>query len=193
MNSATIEAIAAVAELSRCDRLGIKGKCAPVWLKMRGLDVPSRPNRLLTQRDGLMVARYGETEFAFADFHNANSSAVDDLRRALEQDRPDGCFSVPLADSQAAFGLSGEAAMRALSAVCPADMRARAFGPGDVIQTLCAAVSARLWNISNGHAARVVVLCDSSVARHQRAALCNAMTATGERAVTAWFDSASIT
>jgi sarcosine oxidase subunit gamma len=173
MNTAAIETLPALADLSRCDRLGVKGKGAASWLDYRGVQLPSRPNRLI-------VARYGETEFAFADFRHPASRAVDELRRALEHARPEGCFSVPRADSQVAFGVSGEAALRALAAVCPADLRARAFGAGDVLQTLCAGVSAQLWNFSQDDVTRVVVFCDSSVARHQWAALHHAITAAGK-------------
>lgn len=182
MNATTMEPNPALADLSGCDRHGVKGKGAASWLNSIGVELPSRPNRLLEREDGLIVARYGETEFAFADFRDEPSGAVDELRRALERDRPDGCFSVPRRDGQAAFGLTGGAVIGGLSAVCPADLRPGAFGPGDVLQTLCAGVSAQLWNLSRGDATRVVVICDSSVARHQWAALHMAMAAAGRRA-----------
>ncbi|HSW23316.1 MAG TPA: hypothetical protein VLJ62_11160, partial [Burkholderiaceae bacterium] len=114
MNQATIESSPALADLSRCDRLGIKGRGAASWLSARRVALPPRPNRLIERDDGLIVARYSESEFAFADFTGATSGPVDELRQALENERPDGCFSVPRADSQAAFGLSGGGVMRAL-------------------------------------------------------------------------------
>jgi sarcosine oxidase subunit gamma len=182
MSTPDTQPLPALANLSRCDRFGVKGKGAPSWLSSMGVQLPSRPNRLIEGDDGLIVARYGETEFAFANFHRPASRTVDELRQALERGRPEGCYSVPRADSQAAFGVAGEAALRVLAAVCPADLRARAFGPGDVLQTLCAGVSAQLWNLSQDDATRVVVLCDSSVARHQWAALHHAITVAGESA-----------
>ena len=170
MKAATIEPVPALADLSASDRFGIKGRAAESWLKSVGIDVPTRPNRLIHRDDGLVVARLGDADFAFADFGRPVSPELARLREALEHALPEGCFSVPRADSQVAFSLMGEAVTEVLSAVCPADLRARCFGRGDVLQTRCAGVSALLWNLSRD-VLRIVVLCDSSVARHQWTAL----------------------
>jgi len=68
-------------------------------------------------------------------------------------------------------------------------LRVQAFGPGDVLQTLCAGISAQLWNLSNDGATRVVLLCDASLARHQWGALQAAVIAAGGQtgAQVAWF------
>lgn len=179
----------ALADLSTCDRFGLKGRKAADWLADLGIPLPAGPNLLIERNDGLIVARYAESEFVLADFARAVSPAVDRLRQALEEARPNHCFAVPRAESQAAFGLSGNAVLATLSAVCPADLRARAFGPGDVLQTLCAGVSAQLWNLARGDATRVIVLCDASVAHHQWRALHNAIPAADDRVGPqgAWF------
>ena len=184
--SATLQALA---DLSTCDRLGLKGPGAVAWLQACGLTLPAQPNRLLTRDDGLIVARYGESEFAIADFSGAVSPAINGLRAELVQMRPPRCYSMPRADSQAAFGLAGEAGLPSLAALCPADLRVQAFGPGDVLQTLCAGISAQLWNLSNDGATRVVLLCDASLARHQWGALQAAVIAAGGQtgAQVAWF------
>lgn len=160
-----------VIDLSKFDRLGLKGRGAEDWLTRQGIELPDRPNRLLVRADGTVVARYAEREFALANF-NRKEADFANLRRALEDERPEGCYSVPRADSQAAFGLSGGNALQVLSAICPADLRPRAFGRGDVLQTLCAGVSAQLWNLPDN---RVIVLCDSSVGHHQQAAIQTAL------------------
>lgn len=187
--SGTGTTLEALADLSTCDRLGLKGPGAVAWLQACGLALPAQPNRLLARDDGLIVARYGESEFALADFRGAVSPAIDGLRAALAQARPARCYSVPRADGQAAFGLAGEAVLPALAALCPADLRAQAFGPGDVLQTLCAGIGAQLWNLSHGGVTRVALLCDASLARHQWAALQAAVLAAGGRvgAQAAWF------
>lgn len=155
-------------ELSKHARWGLKGRGATAWLQTQGIEVPARPNRVSVQTNGMVVARYAENEFAFATFQDESTACVDHLRNSLEKERPEGCYGVPRADSQAAFGLSDSRAVSALSRVCPADLRPHAFREGDVLQTLCAGVSAQLWNLPGG---QVVVLCDSSVAHHQRTAL----------------------
>ena len=177
MKTATIEPVPALADLSASDRLGIKGRASEAWLKSIGIDVPARPNRLIHREDGLVVARLGDADFAFADFGRPLSPELARVREALEHARPAGCFSVPRADSQAAFSLTGEAVIEVLSAVCPADLRPRCFGHGDVLQTRCAGVSALLWNLSR-EVPRIVVLCDSSVARHQWTSLQGAVIST---------------
>lgn len=180
MKTAIVEPLSVLADLSGSDRLGIKGRASEAWLKSIGIDVPLRPNRLIDGDDGLVVARLGDADFAFADFSRPVSPALARLREALEHPLPEGCFSVPRADSQAAFSLTGEGAMEVLSAVCPADLRARCFGRGDVLQTRCAGVSALLWNLSRD-VARIVVLCDSSLARHQWTALQGAIISVSHR------------
>lgn len=179
----------ALADLSTCDRLGLKGRGVAAWLQARGIELPPKPNRLIERDDGLVVARYGETEFALADFRRAASPLVDGLRRAHEEQRPEASYDVPRAHGQAAFGLCGAPALQALAALCPADLRAQSFRPGDVLQTLCGGVNAQLWNLTRGDAERMVLLCDVSVARHQWAALHEAIVAAGGRAgaQAAWF------
>lgn len=166
MRISNIEPVPVLADRSASDRLGIKGRYAESWLKSVGVDVPARPNRLVHRDDGLVIARLGDADFAIADFSRPVSPEVARVREALEHARPAGCFSVPRADSQAAFSLTGEAVIEVLSAVCPADLRARCFSRGDVLQTRCAGVSAMLWNLSPD-VPQIIVLCDSSVARHQ--------------------------
>jgi len=178
MTQLVANAATEVVELSGYDRLGLKGRGAARWLADRGVEMATQANRVVVQADGLVVARYAENEFAFADFSSTTAGTVETLRRALERERPPGCYSVPRVDSQAAFGLAGDAALHVLSALCPADLRPRAFGPGDVLQTLCAGVSAQLWQLPNEPVLQVIVLCDSSVAHHQRAALRGAIAST---------------
>lgn len=150
--------------------------------------LPAAPTLVPTRLDACSavdvarLARYGESEFALADFRGAVSPALDGLP-------PPRCYSVPRADGQAAFGLAGEAVLPALAALCPADLRAQAFGSGDVLQTLCAGIGAQLWNLSYDGVTRVALLCDASLVRHQWAALQAAVVATGGRAGAqgAWF------
>lgn len=157
--------------------------------------LPAAPTLVPTRLDACSavdvarLARYGESEFALVDFRGAVSPALDGLRTALAQARPLRCYSVPRTDGQAAFGLAGEAVLPALAALCPADLRAQAFGPGDVLLTLCAGIGAQLWNLSYDGVTRVALLCDASLVRHQWAALQAAVVATGGRAGAqgAWF------
>jgi len=179
----------ALADLSTCDRLGLKGRGSAAWLQQRGIELPPKPNRLIERVDGFVIARYGDNEFALADFRHAVSPLVDGLRRVHEEQRPEASYDVPRAHGQAAFGLCGAPALQALAALCPADLRAQSFGPGDVLQTLCGGVSAQLWNLTRDDTERLVLLCDVSVARHQWAALHEAIVAAGGRAgaQAAWF------
>jgi sarcosine oxidase gamma subunit len=187
--SGVSDTLQALTDLSTCDRIGFKGPGALDWLQASGLTLPAQPNRLLVSYDGLILARYGESEFAIADFSGAISPAINGLRAEFVQIRPPRCYSVSRAESQVAFGLAGEAVLPALAALCPADLRAHAFGPGDVLQTLCAGIGAQLWNLSHVGATRVVLLCDASLARHQWAALKAAVIAAGGQtgAQVAWF------
>ena len=179
----------ALADLSTCDRLGLKGRGVAAWLQAQGIEFPPKANQLIERDDGMVVARYGETEFALADFSRAASPLVNGLRRAYETQRPDATYDVPRAHSQAAFGLCDKPALQALEALCPADLRGQSFARGDVLQTLCSGVSVQLWNLTRTDAQRLVLLCDVSVARHQWAALHDAIVIAGGRAgaQAAWF------
>ena len=42
-----------LADLSTCDRIGVKGRGAVAWLSAAGVVLPSQPNRLLERPDGL--------------------------------------------------------------------------------------------------------------------------------------------
>ena len=81
--SGTSTTLEALADLSTCDRLGLKGPSAVAFLQACGLALPEQPNRLLAHDDGLIVARYGESEFALADCRGVVSPAIDGLRAAL--------------------------------------------------------------------------------------------------------------
>ncbi len=172
---------ATIADLSTCDRLGMKGRGSAAWLASQGVPLPERPNRLVVRDDGLLVARYAENEFVLATFGALRSAAIDAIREALRPGRPAGCYPVPRADSQAAFGLCGDGTLEALASLCAADLRPAAFGPGDVLQTMCAGIGAQLLNRSTAGATRVVVLCDASFARHAWDALLDASAAEGGR------------
>jgi sarcosine oxidase subunit gamma len=177
-------------DLSTCDRIGLKGRGSAHWLASRGLALPPRPNRLATCDDGLTVARYGEGEFLVADFRAATSAGVAGLRAEVAAARPAGCYAVPRSDGQAAFGLDGPRCIEALAGLCPADLRARAFGPEAVLQTFCAGVGAQVLNLSGDASTRIAVLCDASYAGHMWAALADAVGALdGALAGQAeWFD-----
>lgn len=195
----------ALADLSTCDRLGLKGRGAPAWLQSRGIALPPQPNRWVACASGLLVGRYGETEFALTDLGGAVSGTLEALRLALQAEAPAHVYAVPRADSQAAFGLAGPTILRALEAVCPADLRPQAFGPGMVLQTRCCGVSAQLWNLSaqaagpgaavassavgTALADRVLVLGDASMARHLWQGLRAAVTSAGGEVGSqgAWF------
>lgn len=168
-----------LADLSTCDRMGLKGRAAPAWLASAGVAMPPQPNRLVEGGDGLVVARLSDTEFALADFRDATSPRLQALRAELEATRPDGCYGVPRAESQAAFGLEGDWIPAALSALCPADLRVTAFPPGSVLQTLCAGVGAQVWNLSSQGLERAVLTCDASLAAHVWCALHHAVTMAG--------------
>lgn len=171
MSLKTLNTPVVLEELSRCDRMGLKGRCATEWLKAQGLTLPDVANRWHVGSDGMTVARYADNEYVLADFSQPVSSPVAEIRQALENSRPQGCYSVPRADSQVVFKLSGAHVMDVLSALCPADVRERAFQPGDVLQTICAGVSAQIWNVSVKDHPQVIILCDVSVGHHQREAL----------------------
>lgn len=168
-----------LADLSTCDRMGLKGLGAAAWLAAAGVALPPQPNQLLQRNDGVIVARLSQTEFVLADFTGPSAPAFQLLRAALEAGRPQGCFEVPRQDSQAVFGLVGEWVQRALSSVCPADLRAVAFPPGGVLQSQCAGVGAQLWNLSTTGLDRVVLSCDSTLAVHVWSALRASVAAAG--------------
>jgi sarcosine oxidase subunit gamma len=166
-------------DLSTCDRIGLKGRGAAAWLAEAGVDLPTQPNRLLERADGVIVARLSDTEFVLADFTDPTAAGFQALRAALEAGRPDGCYEVPRAESQAVFGLVGDWVHTALSAVCPADLRPTAFPPGGVLQSQCAGVGAQLWNLSKTGLDRVVLSCDASLAVHVWNALRTCVAAAG--------------
>ncbi|MGE0798478.1 MAG: hypothetical protein AB7G13_15695 [Lautropia sp.] len=177
MSVATVDVHPQLVELTASDRIGLKGRGSAAWLAARGLELPAAPNRLAARADGLVVARYGKAEFAIAELGGSSTGAVAELRRRLAETRPAACYPVPRNDGQAVFELTGNRALPALSMVCPADLRPKAFRPGDVLQTLCAGVGAQIWNLSMGESTRIVVLCDITVRQHQLAALNAAMIA----------------
>ena len=185
--------VGTLADLSSCDRLGLKGRGTAAWLKAQGVLPPPEPNRLVEREDGLVVARLADAEFALADFSRARSPALQALRQAYAQDAPAGCYDVPRAESQAAFGLAGPPAWAALAALCPADLRPRVFGPGTLLQTLSAGAAAQLWHLAPREGqpgSRLVLLADATLSHHHWEALHTAVTAAaGEVGVqSAWLD-----
>ena len=178
-----------LADLSTCDRIGVKGRGAVAWLGAMGVALPSQPNRLLERPDGLTVARLSDSEFVLADFAGPTSATVQGLRAALEGARPEGCYDVPRAESQAVFGLAGPWLTAALAALCPADLRAAAFPPAGVLQTQCAGVGAQLWNLSRTGLDRAVLSCDASLAAHVWSALLASVVAAGGHTApqSSWF------
>jgi sarcosine oxidase subunit gamma len=183
----------ALADLSTCDRIGFKGRESGRWLESIGIALPDRPNRVLERADGLAVARLADAEFVLADFVDPGAPAIAAVRDAWAEAAVAGCYDVPRSESQAALGLWGPEAGAALAAVCPADLRAAAFGPGDVLQTTCAGVSAQLWNLSRDGAERRVLLCDASLAQHVWESVRAAVLAEGGRVgpQAAWFAQAA--
>lgn len=183
------QGVTTLADLSTCDRIGLKGRDSTRWLEGRGIALPARPNRLQVRDDGLVVARYGDAEYLVATFRSTRSDVIAELRADQESTRPAGCHAVPRVDGQAAFGLAGVGCVASLSGLCPADLRPVRFGPQDILQTLCAGVSAQVLNLSADGAPRIVVLCDASYAHHLFSALSDAVSSAGGAitAQSAWF------
>ncbi len=180
-----------LADLSTCDRIGLKGRESTRWLEAHGIALPERPNRLRLRDGGVVVARYGDAEYLLATFRSTKSDVIGEVRTELESTRPAGCHAVPRVDGQAVFGLAGVGCVESLSGLCPADLRPAQFGPQDILQTLCAGVSAQVLNLSADGARRIVVLCDASYAYHLFAALSDAVSSAGGAitAQSAWFES----
>jgi sarcosine oxidase, subunit gamma len=155
-----------VADLSSCDRWGLKGPNSAQWLAAQGVPLPDRPNRLLCREDGLIIGRYGINEFMLATVVHTSCNAIDALRQTLTHARPAGCYPVPRVDGQAALGLQGEGWIDLLAGLCAADLRPRAFGPGDVLQTRCAGVGVQLLHLPSADVPRGLVLLDASYATH---------------------------
>lgn len=171
MNAQAQCAVSPLADLSGCRRLGVKGRGVIAWLESLGLRQLPLPNRLHRDEQGLLIARHAEFEFLFLAPGPAAEPALQRLRDDLEQTRPEGCYSVPVEDSLAVFGLPAAAAQDALSTLCAVDLRLPAFPVGTIVQTLSAGAAVRLWHVPGGAASEVLVLCDASLAHHHRAAL----------------------
>jgi heterotetrameric sarcosine oxidase gamma subunit len=181
--------VGALADLSTCDRIGLKGRGVAGWLESLGIALPRHPNRLVMRADGLITARLADAEFMLADFCGSRCETLTALRDACIPSAPAGCYDVPRVDSQAALGLVGECVPAVLSAVCPADLRPTAFPPGALLQTVCVGVSAQLWNLSHEGIDRVTLLCDATVAPHVWETVHETVLAEGGRLgpQTAWF------
>lgn len=171
MTTQTQYGVCPLADLSGCQRFGVKGRGVIAWLESLGLRQFPLPNRLHCDEQGLLIARHGEFDFMFLAPGPAAEPALQRLRDDLEQTGPEGCYSVPVEDSLAVFGMPAAAAREALSTLCPVDLRLPAFPVGTIVQTLSAGAAVRLWHVPGGVSSEVLVLCDASLAHHQWAAL----------------------
>jgi len=125
-----------VTDVSCFHRYGFKGPKAAQWAADHELAIPSSPNSWTLSDKKSLVLRLGGSEFVIEDQPGGDASQ----KLASVTARTDGVYKVPRAD--AAFILSGSAALNLLSELCSLDLRPSSLLANDVIMTQVAGISA---------------------------------------------------
>ena len=162
-----------LADLSHCDRIGVKGDDVERWLSSNDYRA-AEPNWGLEQSDGSLLVFLSTSEVVWL---GTGDKSVNDLVPIGEDYR---CYLVQRQDSHCWIRLSGSLVPSMLAKLCGVDMSLRAFDPLQVAQTSLARVSAVIARSASG-APDFHILVDSSYKSYLLAALGDAGSEFGMR------------
>jgi sarcosine oxidase subunit gamma len=126
-----------LSDRSLAPRCGYKGRDALAWLARIGITVPDANNRAVRQNDAL-VCRLADGEAMIL----SGGDVAERLAAAWADQRPDGCYPVPRADSHAWFRLAGRDPAAVLARLASVDFRPASFDDLAIAQTFVARVAA---------------------------------------------------
>ena len=162
VSDAEIASSLGIADLSHLPRCGAKGAGTAAWLARFGLALPSLPNSWLTQADGTLIARLGNTEYLV----EGDAALVESI---MHTPRAAGVYPVLRQDS--AFALCGSRVNELLLQVCNVDFRVLAADPSQLVLTSMAGVGVTV--LRTGSAAQPVyrIWCDGTYGLYLRETL----------------------
>ena len=165
-----------LADLSPLPRFGFRGQGARTWLMARGVDLPDRPNRAVTQMDGSMAISRSWTEFLV--LANLNGGVAGSACLDLASAEAHKAHTYPLSrfDGLFWFTLAGSSGSECLAKVCDVDMREIAFPPDHVGQTRVAGLSLVVVRTMVGSIPLFHLLGDSASAEYAWTSIVDAMT-----------------
>ncbi len=94
----------------------------------------------------------------------ADGDVVDRLEAARAREKPNGCYTMPRADSHAWFRIAGRDAARMLAKLCRVDLRPHRFDDLEIAQTIVARLSAIVVRDDIGESLAYHLLADSASA-----------------------------
>ncbi|RKF16657.1 sarcosine oxidase subunit gamma [Roseovarius spongiae] len=162
---AEFSGIVKVREAGLQGMITLRGDLADATLKKAvakagGQDMPGQRKANMDEQGG--VAWMSPDELLILTPYDEVEARIGDLAKALAK-QPH--MAVNVSDARALFELSGEGARvrEVIAKLCPVDMSADAFGPGDFRRTRMAQVPAAFWMSDEG---TLRIVCFRSVAQY---------------------------
>ncbi|UWR51454.1 sarcosine oxidase subunit gamma [Phaeobacter inhibens] len=171
MNGAKFSGLAQVEDSGLQGMITLRGDLASATLKAAvkaatGADVPTSGQISLTEQGG--VAWMSPDELLLLVPYAEVEAKVAELSEALKGEH---ALAVNVSDARGVFRLSGDGAREVLAKICPVDMSAEAFKPGQFRRTRMAQVAAAFWLDNNG---AFHIVCFRSVGGYVYNLLCTA-------------------
>ena len=169
-----IAQVHSLVDLTERSRLGFRGPDSTAYLEARGFEVPDTPNRARYQSDGSWVVQLSNTEYFLL------GSPEDEGRRLAEEESSWSLtdlanYLLPRHDSHAWLQLKGPRIAEVMSKLCGVDMREKAFGNGDVLQTQVARLSAVVVNTGTPEEKCFELLYDRCSAKYMTEVVADAL------------------
>lgn len=163
MNGAKFSGLAQVEDSGLQGMITLRGDLASDTLKAAvkaatGADVPASGHVSLSAEGG--VAWMSPDELLLLVPYVVVDAKVADLAEALKGEH---ALAVNVSDARGVFRLSGDGAREVLAKICPVDMSAEAFKPGQFRRTRMAQVAAAFWLDDDG---AFHIVCFRSVAAY---------------------------
>jgi sarcosine oxidase subunit gamma len=164
LNGATIEGFVKVAECGLSGMITLRGDLGSARLKkavktLCGVEPPARGHIAMVGE--MAVAWMSPDELLLMVPHAQADALCARLDEALSGDH---ALAVNVSDARAVFRVSGGAGVREVIAkLCPVDMSASAFGPGQFRRTRLAQIPAAIWMPEEGV---MQIVCFRSVAQY---------------------------
>ncbi|UWR70965.1 sarcosine oxidase subunit gamma [Phaeobacter inhibens] len=171
MNGAKFSGLAQVEDSGLQGMITLRGDLASATLKAAvkaatGAEVPTSGQVSLAEQGG--VAWMSPDELLLLVPYAEVEAKVTELSEALKGEH---ALAVNVSDARGVFRLSGDGAREVLAKICPVDMSAEAFKPGQFRRTRMAQVAAAFWLDNNG---AFHIVCFRSVGGYVYNLLCTA-------------------
>ena len=169
-----------ISDLTLSPRAGYKGWAAIDWARRHGLVIGEDNNRAYAQSDGGRVARLADSEILILGGLGEPPAAIARLAAAGPVA---GAYSVPRADTNCWFAISGADAAAMFTKLCGVDLRPKHFADGAVAQTSVAWLNAILIRADRGAVPAFDLLTDVASASYMWSCLTDAMAEFGGRPI----------